>query len=89
VHQSGDALTINLASDLLFDSGQDQLKSGGTDALKRVGSVLKDFPEKQVHVAGYTDNIAIKVRCRRSSRPIRSSRMRVPIVPLRRCGTAA
>ena len=60
VHQSGDALTINLASSLLFDSGQDQLKAGGTDALKRVGNVLKDFPEKQVHVAGYTDNVAIK-----------------------------
>ena len=60
VHQSGDALTINLASGLLFDSGQDQLKAGGTDALKRVGNVLKDFPEKQVDVAGYTDNVAIK-----------------------------
>jgi len=60
VNQSGDALTINLASSLLFDSGQDQLKAGGTDALKRVGGVLKDFPEKQVHVAGYTDNVAIK-----------------------------
>ena len=60
VHQSGDALTINLASSLLYDSGQDQLKAGGTDALKRVGNVLKDFPEKQVHVAGYTDNVAIK-----------------------------
>ena len=59
VNQSGDALTINLASSLLFDSGQDQLKSGGTDALKRVGVVLKDFPDKQVHVAGYTDNVAI------------------------------
>ena len=60
VQQSGDALTINLASSLLFASGQDQLKAGGTDALKRVGGVLKDFPEKQVHVAGYTDNVAIK-----------------------------
>ena len=60
VQQSGDALTINLASSLLFDSGQDQLKTGGTDALKRVGGVLKDFPGKQVHVAGYTDNVAIK-----------------------------
>ena len=59
VNQSGDALTINLASSLLFDSGQDQLKAGGTDALKRVGNVLKDFPDKQVHVAGYTDNVAI------------------------------
>jgi chemotaxis protein MotB len=60
VSQSGDALIINLASSLLFDSGQDQLKAGGADALKRVGTVLKDFPEKQVHVAGYTDNVAIK-----------------------------
>ena len=60
VHQTGDGLTINLASSLLFDSGQDQLKTGGNDALKRVGNVLKDFPEKQVHVAGYTDNVAIK-----------------------------
>jgi chemotaxis protein MotB len=60
VHPSANALTINLASSLLFDSGQDQLKSGGTDVLKRVGKVLKDFPEKQVHVVGYTDNIAIK-----------------------------
>ena len=59
VRQSGDALTINLASSLLFDSGQDQLKASGTDALKRVGNVLKDFSEKQVHVAGYTDNVAI------------------------------
>ena len=60
VHQSGDQLMINLASSLLFDSGQDQLKAGGADALKRVGGVLADFPEKSVHVAGYTDNVAIK-----------------------------
>jgi chemotaxis protein MotB len=59
VNQSGEAITINLASSLLFDSGQDQLKAGGTDALKRVGGVLTDFPDKQVHVAGYTDNVAI------------------------------
>ena len=59
VQQSGQALTINLASSLLFDSGQDHMKAGATDALKRVGTVLKDFPDKQVHVAGYTDNVAI------------------------------
>jgi chemotaxis protein MotB len=60
VHQTGNALTINLASGLLFESGQDQLKTGGADALNRVGGVLKDFPEKQVHVAGYADNVPIK-----------------------------
>jgi chemotaxis protein MotB len=60
VNQAGDGLTINLASSLLFDSGQDQLKAGGHDALQRVGDVLKGFPEKEVHVAGYTDNVPIK-----------------------------
>ncbi len=60
VNHSGDALTVNLASRLLFDSGEDQLKAGGVDALRRVGGVLKDFPEKTVHVAGYTDNVPIK-----------------------------
>ena len=59
VHQSGDQLIINLASGMLFDSGQAQLKPSGADALKRVGTVLTDFPEKSVHVAGYTDNVAI------------------------------
>ena len=60
VSQTGDALTINLASSLLFDSGQDELKAGGADALQRVGVVLKDFPEKEVHVARYTDNVPIR-----------------------------
>jgi len=59
VNQSGDALMINLASSLLFASGQDQLRADGTGALKRVGHVLKDFPDKQVHVAGYTDNVTM------------------------------
>jgi chemotaxis protein MotB len=60
VQQTGDVLTINLASGLLFDSGQDRMKAGASNALKRVGTVLRDFPDKQVHVAGYTDNVAIK-----------------------------
>lgn len=60
VSQTGDALTINLASGLLFDSGQDQLKAGGINTLQRVGGALSDFPEKEVHVAGYTDNVPIR-----------------------------
>lgn len=58
--QTGDALTINLASSLLFDSGQDQLKAGGANALQQVGGVSRDFPEKEVQVAGYTDNVPIR-----------------------------
>jgi len=60
VDLNSERLLINLASGYLFDSGQDQLKPAGADALQRVGGVLKDFPEKQVHVAGYTDNVPIR-----------------------------
>ena len=60
VMQSGDGLTINLNSSLLFASGQDQLQAGGKDALARVGSVLKDFPERYVQVAGHTDSVPIR-----------------------------
>jgi chemotaxis protein MotB len=49
-----------LVSSLLFDSGKADMKADATDTLKRVGTVLKDFPDKQVHVAGYTDNVVIK-----------------------------
>jgi chemotaxis protein MotB len=62
VDLNNERLLINLASSMLFGSGEDQLKPAGVDALKRVGSILKDYPEYAVEVDGHTDN-----------RPIRSS----------------
>ena len=60
VHQVGEQLKINLTSGLLFDSGKAQLKPAGIDVIKRVGGVLKEFPERQISVGGYTDNIPIR-----------------------------
>jgi len=60
IMQSGDGLTINLDSSLLFAPGHEQLRDGGKDALIRVGTVLKDFPGKRVHVAGHTDSTPIR-----------------------------
>jgi chemotaxis protein MotB len=62
VDLNNERLLINLASSMLFGSGEDQLKPAGVDALKRVGGILKDYPEYKVEVDGHTDN-----------RPIRSS----------------
>jgi chemotaxis protein MotB len=62
VDLNNERLLINLASSMLFGSGEDQLKPAGVDALKRVGAILKDYPEYAVEVGGHTDN-----------RPIRSS----------------
>ena len=62
VDLNNERLLINLASSMLFGSGEDKLKPAGVDALKRVGAILKDYPEYAVEVDGHTDN-----------RPIRSS----------------
>jgi chemotaxis protein MotB len=59
VDLNNERLLINLASGYLFGSGQDVLKPAGADALKHVGTVLKDFPEYKVAVDGHTDNVPI------------------------------
>ncbi len=58
--QLGDQLTLGLATTLLFDSGEAMLKPGGVDVLHRIGGVLKQYPDRSIHVAGHTDNVPIK-----------------------------
>lgn len=53
---NSERLLINSSSNYLFDSGQDQLKPGGVDTLRKIGEVLKDYPEYTVSVEGHTDN---------------------------------
>lgn len=60
--QLGDQLTLGLATTLLFDSGEAMLKPGGADVLHRIGGVLKQYPDRSIHVAGHTDNVPIKGR---------------------------
>ena len=60
VDLNNERLLINLTSSMLFGSGEDQLKPAGVDALKRVGAVLKDYPEYAVEVDGHTDNMPIR-----------------------------
>ena len=61
VDLNNERLLINLASGYLFGSGEDQLKPAGADALKQVGTILKDFPEYKVGVDGHTDNRPIRI----------------------------
>ena len=60
VDLNNERLLINLASSYLFGSGEDQLKPAGTEALKQVGGILKDFPEYKVAVDGHTDDRPIR-----------------------------
>lgn len=60
--QLGDQLTLGLATTLLFDSGEPTLKPGGVDVLRRIGGVLKQYPNRAIHVAGHADNVPIRGR---------------------------
>jgi chemotaxis protein MotB len=62
VDLNSERMLIKLASAYLFDSGEDTLKLAGIDALKRIGGILKDYPEYHVEVTGHTDNVPIGSR---------------------------
>ena len=52
-------MVIQLPGDILFDSGKDELKQGGKDALAQVAEVIrsdKDLNSRNFQVAGHTDN---------------------------------
>lgn len=55
VKQLRDGLRVNVAQDILFDSGSAALDSNGIEVLQRVASQLKKSPH-QIMVIGHTDN---------------------------------
>lgn len=48
-------LVITLG-DVLFDTNQAQLKSGGTRSLQKLAGFLKQYPQRSAQVEGYTDS---------------------------------
>lgn len=52
-------LTLNILDRILFDSGQALIKPDGQDVLRKLAAVLDQFPDRQIHVAGHTDNVPI------------------------------
>lgn len=48
-------LVITLG-DVLFDTNQAQLKSGGTRSLQKLAGFLKQYPQHKAQVEGYTDS---------------------------------
>jgi chemotaxis protein MotB len=59
VRQYKDMLTVDVAEQLLFDSGRADLKQSGKDVLKKVGDALKGYEDKVIRVVGHTDNVPI------------------------------
>jgi len=59
VRQYKDMLTVDVAEQLLFDSGKADLKDTGKAVLKKVGDALKGLDDKVIRVVGHTDNVPI------------------------------
>jgi chemotaxis protein MotB len=52
-------MVIQLSNDVLFDSGQTDIKPGGQQALGQIATVLGTIDNRKFQVAGHTDNVPI------------------------------
>ena len=52
-------VTVHLADEILFGSGEAELSKHGKEVLTRVGDVLKPLTDKQILVGGHTDDAPI------------------------------
>ena len=53
-------MVIQLANDVLFDSGRTDIKPAGQEAIKQVAVILKTIQDRHFQVAGDTDNVPIQ-----------------------------
>ena len=55
-------MVVELAENILFDSGRADLKSEGQEALTEVANVLQSIAGRDFQIAGHTDDVPIKSR---------------------------
>jgi chemotaxis protein MotB len=55
-------MVVELPDNILFESGEAELKEAGEAALAEIVEVLKTIPGREFQVAGHTDNIPISSR---------------------------
>ncbi len=60
--QAGGRLKVDMVDKILFDSGEAAISKRGEEVLARVGGVLARIPDKQIQVAGHTDDSPISSR---------------------------
>jgi chemotaxis protein MotB len=53
-------MVVELAENILFDSGRADLKAEGQTALTEVANVLASISDRDFQIAGHTDNLPIK-----------------------------
>ena len=57
-------LTVNILDRILFDSGEAQVKPEGEQVLQKIAGVLSQFPNRQIHVVGHTDDVPLSANLR-------------------------
>ena len=59
VERIRDQLRVEMVDEILFDSGEAQIKPAGLEVLRRVGAILKKVEHRRIEVQGHTDNVPI------------------------------
>lgn len=59
IEQLQDRMTLKVYEKLFFNTGKVEIKPEGQEILRRLGSILKTIPEKNIRIEGHTDNIPI------------------------------
>ena len=57
-------LTVNILDRIMFDSGEAALKTEGEKILQKIAGILAQYPRRQIHVIGHTDNVPIRASAR-------------------------
>lgn len=60
IAHKGERLTINLSNQILFASGKANVQSKGRKVLKKLAAVVKKTKNRQIEVAGHSDNVPIR-----------------------------
>ena len=55
-------IVLELKTDVLFDTGEAEIKAAGKDAINEVAQTLKEVTGKKFQVAGHTDNAPITAK---------------------------
>jgi outer membrane protein OmpA-like peptidoglycan-associated protein len=56
IQRNADLLAVTFKSDVLFDTGSASLKAGSYDEMSRVATVLNQYPQTNIMIAGHTDS---------------------------------
>lgn len=60
VERVRDQLRVDMVDEILFDSGEAELKPAGVAVIRKVGAILKKAANRRIEVQGHTDNVPIR-----------------------------